>query len=250
MKLILSLILILYPQFAGSAVNPLLELDSILAQQKSENYSCGKFRKKWHSVVKGGLTSDSPSHISKAQALEALKLLQKYHFRGEAQAKGWSLLVDNVAELAQIPDQKSVLDKMGQIQQPCEVFSTSVHRQLLLKDVAALGLSKKEISGIQNEAKDYLRHQGSGTLAGLGMKLNFLITYLNTIYDADNRDMLKDRAETLLKDFDGGREQIKTELIALSAAGKGNTIEYWSPEFKLWSRLNASLGDILGELQM
>ncbi len=245
----LQLLFLVLPFTASAAIaDPLSDLDSILSQQKAENYACNKFRKKWHSVVKGGLSGDSPSHISKAQALDALKLLEKYRFHGSAQAKGWTYLVENEPSLSQLPDQKALLEKMSQLEQPCEVFSRGVHRQLLLKDVAALSLSKKEARGVADEAKDFLRHQGSGTMGGLGMKLSFLVTYLDTIYDGDNKSALKAKAEALQKDFDAGREQVKTELLALSAAGKGSTIEYWGPEFKLWSRLNGSLEDILKEL--
>src|SRR5207245_1366383 len=96
------------------------------------------------------------SHLSREQAIESLKLLEKYRFPAKAQEKAWSFLAENQGSLAQLPDQKALFEKMnGVLEQPCEVFSRFVHRSLLLKDVSVLKLGKKDKARVDREAKDY-----------------------------------------------------------------------------------------------
>jgi hypothetical protein len=240
MKFIPLACILLLPLVARAGLDS--DFDALAARQHGEGGSCDKFRRKWHSsVAKGGLNGDSPSHTSKEQALDAVNLLEKFRFHGVALDKAWRFLVENREEIAKLPDQAAWLKRMAQLEQPCEVFSRHVHRQLLLKDVAALHLGKKDVKKIDRDAKDYLRHGGAGDLVGVGMKAAYLALYLNTLYDGENRDELRARASALVKAFDDGRERIKPEMKALSVAGKGETIEYWFPTFELWSRVDAEL---------
>lgn len=233
-----------------AAPDPIANLDVLLSQQKSEDAGCNKFRRKWHSVVKGGLSGESPSHISREQAVDALKLLEKFRFHGSAQAKAWSYLAENQATLAQVPDQKALLERVTDLQsQPCELFSRHVHRVLLLKDIAALKLGKKETKGIEREARDFLRHAGTGTMVGLRMKLDFLVAYVDSLYQGANHDEVRAKAEALRKEFADGRDANQAAQKALSAAGKGETIEYWQPELALWSKVNGSLDSLLAKLE-
>lgn len=225
------------------------DLDGLLARQKADSGNCNKFRKKWHGVVKGGLSRDSASHVSRQQALDALKLLEKFPYHGAAPSKAWAFLVEHQDELAQLPDQKAVVDRIGRIEPPCEVFSRHVHRHLLLKDVEALKLSKKEAKTVARNAYDYLRNGGTGTMAGLAMKLDFLVDYLGTVYDGANREALKAKASALRQEYEAGRELNKIEQKALSDAGKGDTVAWWGPDFKLWGKVNASLERLLAELE-
>jgi hypothetical protein len=219
MKVALLVVLLLAPQARADVLG---EFDALLARQKGEaGSSCNKFRKKWHGVVKGGLTRDSASHVSKAQALEALKLLEKYPFPGAAQEKAWTFAVEHETELAALPDQKALLARMGKFEQPCEVFSRHAHRDLLLKDVDALNFSKKEKGKVDREARAYLKHGGIGTVSGLGMKLEFLADYLGTVYAGANTDALKAKATALRAEY----------------------------EKELWSRVRAELTALLGELE-
>jgi hypothetical protein len=159
--------------------------------------------------------------------------------------------VDHEAELAQLPDQKAVLERFARIEPPCEVFSRAVHRELLLKDVSALPLGKKQAKGVARLAREFLRDESSNaTLPGLAQKLRFLVTYLSTVYDGENREALRQKAEALAKDLEAGREQVRTEGAQRAAAGTGETLEARAPELQLWARVSASLGAILQETQL
>jgi len=200
-------------------------------------------------MVKGGLTRESPSHISAEQSLEAVKLFEKYPGRSREAARAWAYLVENQDALAKVPEQSALVEQLSRIEPACEQYSYSTHLTLLMKDISVLPLSQKEKKRILTVLRNHFNDQNTdGQLSPLRMKANALKEYLDSVYDGDNKEALKPKAAALLAEFESAREALKPEMLALGAAGKGATLDYWAPELKLWKRLHESYRTLLAEL--
>jgi hypothetical protein len=236
------------PAFAEPS---LAEFTSLVSRGHSEGRgTCSRFRKKWIAMVQGGLTRESPSHVSQQQSLDALKLFEKYPGRPRDAAKAWGYLVENEESLAKISDQKSVLEQVSRIEQACEQFSYFTHMTLLMKDLSVFPLPKKEKKRILAVVRKHLKDEDTdGQLSPLGMKINTLKDFVDSVYDGDNKIALKPKAAALLAELESSRAALKPEMLALSTAGKGETLEYWAPEFQLWKRLHESYRALLAEVQ-
>jgi hypothetical protein len=235
------------PAFAEPS---LPELTSLVSRGHAEGKgTCSRFRKKWIGMVQGGLTRESPSHVSMQQSLDALKLFEKYPGRPRDAAKAWDYLVDNEEALAKIPEQKTVVEQLSRMEPACEQYSYFTHLTLLMKDLSAFPLPKKDKKRILTVVRKHLKDKDTdGQLSPLGMKINALKDYVDSVYDGENKEALKPKAAALLTELETSREALKPEMLALSTAGKGETLEYWAPELKLWKRLHESYRALLAEV--
>jgi len=248
MKFALFLVLFTSTAHADGLLDGLTPL--VNQGQHEGKKACDRFRKKWKGMVKGGLNRESPSHISKQQTMDVMALMEKYPGRPPSAAKAWRYIAENEDALEKEPDQKSVLTQMAQIEPACEQFSVVTHLSLLMKDIAVYSLPKKDAKRALKVVRHYLEDKDTdGEIASLGRKIGILKDFIDSVYTGDNRDALKTKAAALLTDLETSREAIKPEMLALSTAGKGETLAYWAPEIHLWKRLLTSYASLLGEVQ-
>jgi hypothetical protein len=262
MKIAALVVLGLLP-LSARAMDTLAELDGLLAHQSAESKECNKFRRKWHSMVKGGLSAESPSHVSKSQGLEALKLLEKYPERSTGSRKVWDFIVEHEADLAAQPDQKQVAARLAQVNPQCDMFSHFTHLTLLQKDVGTFSFAKKEKGKVESLVKRHLRDAGSdATMAGLGLKGRILATYVDTLYKGENASGLRERIGTWLKDYEAARAPGTASPVAEAAQAAADSekkdadaapatpavsVSSVSAELGNWKRLDASYRALLAE---
>ncbi|MGZ3740393.1 MAG: hypothetical protein ACXVB9_13525, partial [Bdellovibrionota bacterium] len=117
-------------------------------------------------------------------------------------------------------------------------------------DIAVYSFPKKDAKRALKVVRHYLQDKDTdGDISSLGRKISILKDFIDSVYSGDNRDALKPKAAALLTDFETSREAIKPEMLALSTAGKGETLAYWAPEIHLWKRLLTSYASLLDEVQ-
>lgn len=249
----LLLLLVLAPLARAEAPptrDPVAEIDGMLTHQRSESRGCNKFRKKWHGVVvKGGLNADSPSHVSKEQGMDALKLLEKYPGRTTSSARLFQYFVDHRDELARAADAKSVAARLARIEPQCEIFSHFTHMTLLQKDVAAFRFGKKEKGRVQQVVKRHLRDENTdATMTGLALKGKLFVTYLNTLYDGESPEALRKKALDWMAELETARTpRTDPPNPRPSGADTAPSAPAALPELNAWKQLEASYRGLLQE---
>jgi hypothetical protein len=230
----------------------LAEIDALLRHGKSEFHSCNKFKKKWKkNVVMGGLQSDSPSHTSKKQALDALSLLEKKPGWAPSYAKASELYFKNIAELSKLPNQAALLEKYSQIEPECEIFSTLTHTTLLFKDVDALEFSKKETERVKRFAKKYFAQDYPFlSLLMAGIKGNLLHRYLETVYEGEDKEELVKKAQAYLDKFEAKRVGLVERMKQIKFTSTRNTVEPLGLEWETIQEMSSAYGDLIKDVKL
>lgn len=208
----------------------LAQLGQRVAHSHSEHKLCRKFRKKWTSVVKGGLNSESPSHTSKDHALDTIVLLEKFPDLGLGTRRAFGFVAENREALAKLSDQKAVLDQVSAIRSECEIFSRTTHLSLLLKDIDAFGFPQKDRRRVKSLAKRYFA-AGGFSPTSVPLRGNVLRAYLEHAYEGENKEQLLGKARAILEEYETKQKKIAQESKLADRATKQGTFEFLLPEF-------------------
>ena len=229
------------------AADSLEEIDDLLAKGRREEKACLKFKRKWKSIVKGGLNSESPAHVSKQQGLDTLKLMEKYPGHSPSFARAWKYFVEHQEELATRPDQSALHERLMQIPQACESFSHSTHLRLLLRDIDKYNFGKKERKQVVRVLRQFLSDDNLDvSLGALASKANVLHVAIEALHP-DKKDALLQQSAKFLTDLEAARLALQAQQRNINAAGKKETMEFWRPELDLWKTHKESLSRIVAE---
>lgn len=225
----------------------LAEIDAELARGKHEARACDKFKKKFKKIISGGLSIESPSHLSKKQALDYLEALEKYPSHPVSFRRAHEMFEANAElVLGQAPQPLTYSQLMASYQQECMMFSVQVHMTLLFRDVAAFEFSKGERAKVERLAKRYFSTQGeflaTATAAAKGKALE---TYLDKVYQGVDREALLQRVKEINQNVKARQDGIRMRLERADAKTAADAVETTRMEIKAAGEFGAAFSEVL-----
>lgn len=151
------------------------EIDGLLLNGKEELEPCREFRRKAELPKWKEAASESPSHLTRADALEALELLETYPGTPPSHYKARRLFEENLDTFSNRLDQISLVANWGSLESECDVFFVHRHARMLLHDMDKFGFSPFERRRVRTMLASYLKYERPvGTLLGVAVRAHLL----------------------------------------------------------------------------
>lgn len=224
----------------------LAEIDGLLLKGKEELEPCREFRRKAELPKWKEAGPESPSHLTKADALEALALLETYPGTPPSHYRARRLYEQNLESLSSRVDQISLVANWGSLESECDVFFVYRHARMLLKDMDKFGFSPFERRRVRTMLASYLRHERPvGTLLGVAVRANLL----NLLAESDRNGPLHAGTAAFVKKLDERIDEVRKQQRERTVWELALFSSY-EPEIRATRELDATYLGLLNQVKI
>jgi|GEM_PF-4844402 len=225
------------------------EIDQLLAKGKEEQEPCRNFRAKLEKFEKAGLSSDSPSHANKEEALEVLDLLETYPGTPPSHFRAGRLFAENHELLSNRVDQLALRLKEAELTRECEIVGMFKHSSLLLKDAQVFHFEKEENDRVRGLVTAYLKSEmPSYNLLAIAVRGSLLEKFL-AYGNAPGKEKLIARARGFMHLFEDKRRMVAQEA-SKSSRWSMYLLSFNAPEIAAAHELDREFGVLLKEARI
>jgi len=225
------------------------EIDALLAKGKNELEPCRQFKEEMSKFSRENLSSESPSHASKQEALAVLALLETYPGTPPSHYKAARLFDENHELFLRRVDQVSLMKKSSEVHIECDVFFMMKHGQMLLKDTAAFAFNREYTLRARRLIASYLKAEFPvSNLIAVATRGVLLQTLLETS-KVTGHDKLAARAKDFLEVFEKKRLDLSAEREK-RPRWQYYLLSYRTPELRVVRELNDIYGSILADAKI
>jgi hypothetical protein len=217
------------------------EIDGLLLNGKEELEPCREFRKKAEQHKWKEADPESPSHLTKEDALEALALLETYPGTPPSHYKARQLYEQNLETFSSRVDQMSLVAKWGSLETECDMFFMFRHARLLLKDMSRFRFAPLERERVRTLIASYLKNERPvGSLLGVAIRA----AILQALAEAEKNKSLSAEAAVFLAEIERRGDEVRKNYRERKAWELAFFSSY-EAEIQATRTLDAEYGDLL-----